>query len=293
MVLGHRSGKWSIHGEPSMTGTKVDISNVEDYWDKKPVASEGILAEPGTVEFFAKFDAMREAEDCEPYAYSNSIHGYSTSSNKRVLDVGCGNGYVLSRYAQHGADVSGVDLTKTAIELSKKRFRLAGLEGKFNQIDGQRLPFPDNHFDIVCSMGVLHHISDPGPTVDEMFRVLKPKGKVIMMLYYRYSYKYMVLFRLKRLFDRRYRGFSQQQALNRNDGEDCPLAMVYSRSEAQKLMHKFSDHEFRLNQLNWRQLFLLSHERAATAEKLLGSPSDRWLARKFGWNLYITANKPG
>jgi len=269
----------------------TETETIRKFWDANPVAAEGIEYEPGTPEFFARFDAVREAEDCEPYEYSNQVHGYDSAAGKRVLDVGCGNGYVLDRYARQGAEVCGVDLTARAVELSRKRFEIAGLKGSFQQIDGVHLPFPDRHFDIVCSMGVLHHIPDPRPTIDEIFRVLKPGGEVILMLYYRYSYKYMILFRLKRLLDPRYRGKSQQQALNMNDGADCPLAMVYSKSEAISLLRAFEKHQTRLNQLTWRQLFLVGPLVRAAA-RWFGSPSDTWLARRLGWNLYITARKP-
>ena len=273
-----------------MTPGAPSNDDVRRFWDANPVAAEGIAAEPGTGEFYARFDAIREAEDCEPYGYSNLIHGYEASGSKRILDIGCGNGYVLSRYARHGAEVHGVDLTAKAVHLSQRRFELAGLAGKFQQIDGVQLPFPDNHFDIVCSMGVLHHIADPRPTVAEIHRVLKPGGRVILMLYYRWSYKYVALFRLKRLFDRRYRGKSQQEALNMNDGDACPLALVYSKSEARLLLHRFGQHRFRLNQLTWRQLFLAA-PLVRVAERLFGSPSDTWIARRLGWNLYIDAVK--
>jgi SAM-dependent methyltransferase len=266
------------------------IDDVRRYWDEHPVAAEAIAAEPGSPEFFAAFDALREAEDCEPYAFSNEVHGYETAAGKRVLDVGCGNGYVLSRYARHGAEVHGVDLSATAIGLSRKRFELAGLAGRFQAIDGVRLPYPDGHFDIVCSMGVLHHIPDPAPTVAEMHRVLKPGGQVIVMLYNRWSWKYVVLFRLKRLADPRYRGMSQQEALNRNDGAGCPLAMVYSAAEARRLLGAFQQHQIRRNQLSWRQLLLLG-PLARAAGRLVGPSSETWLARALGWNLYVTARK--
>ena len=267
------------------------IANVRSFWEHNPVGAEFVSAEPGTAEFFRQFDAMREAEECEPYPYSDAIHGFSTARGKRVLDVGCGNGYVLSRYARHGADIAGVDLTATATNLTRQRLMLEGLTGDISQIDGVHLPFPDAHFDIACSMGVLHHIPDPRPTVAEIARVLKPGGQLIVMLYYRYSYKTVVLTRLKRLLDARYRGLTQQQALDRNDGEGCPLAMVYSKAEAKALFAVFEQHEMRLNQLSWRQLLLLPglHRLARQA---MGSPSDNWLARRWGWNLYVRALKP-
>ena len=91
-----------------------------------------------------------------------------------------------------------MDITPTAVWLSKRRFELAGLPARFDVIDGEHLPYPDATFDIVCSMGVLHHISNPTPLVDEIYRVLKPGGQLIVMLYHRYSWKNLVLLRLLR-----------------------------------------------------------------------------------------------
>ena len=82
--------------------------------------------------------------------------------------------------------------------MSQKRFELANLSGKFLITDGEMLPFNNNFFDIACSMGVLHHIENPQPMIEEMFRVLKPGGKIILMLYYRFSWKSLVIIRLKR-----------------------------------------------------------------------------------------------
>src|SRR5215831_11005665 len=152
--------------------TNVDIGRVKAFWEQNPVAAGAIGEVPGTAGFFQAFDALREADECEPYAISDAIHGYSTSTGLKVLDVGCGNGYVLFQYARHGAEVAGVDLTGTAVDLSRKRFALCGLSCDFREVDGNSLPFPDNYFDIVCSMGVLHHVGNPRPMADEMFRVL-------------------------------------------------------------------------------------------------------------------------
>ena len=270
----------------------VDNCHVRDFWEKNPVAAAGIDAEPGTPEFYRRFDAIREADDCEPYVYSDLIHGYCDSKEKLVLDVGCGNGYVLSRYANMGAKVSGVDITQRAIDLSKRRFELAGLKGNFHITDGKSLPFKDNTFDIACSMGVLHHIEDPSPMVKEMFRVLRPGGKIILMLYYRYSWKSLIIIRLKRILYPKYWGKSQQQALNMNDGDDCPLAVVYSKADAKALLFQFENHKIRLNQLSWKQLFLLP-PLASVLKHFLPPQSDNIIARVLGWNLYIQAVKPG
>jgi 2-polyprenyl-3-methyl-5-hydroxy-6-metoxy-1,4-benzoquinol methylase len=271
--------------------SQASNSDIRSFWEHHPVAAEGIDATLGTRDFFSRFDNIREADDCEPYAYSDMIHGYSSSSNKCVLDIGCGNGYVLSRYAMQGANVFGVDITETAVNLSKRRFELYDLDGHFKTTDGDTLAFPNNQFDIVCTMGVLHHIENPRPMISEIRRVLKPGGKLIMMLYYRYSWKTIVIMRLKRLFHPQYQGKSQQEALNMNDGEDCPLALVYSKSEALELMSEFENHRFRLNQLSWKQLFLIP-PLARFLDPVLPSCSDSIFARLMGWNMYIEAIRP-
>ncbi len=274
-----------------MTTQDVSLEDVRSFWNQNPVAAASVSAEPGTAEFFSLFDSLREGDACEPYTYSDRIHGYSSSCGLSVLDVGCGNGYVLSRYARNGAEVSGVDMSETAVDLTRKRFALEGLNGSFDAVDGMHLPFSDDSFDIVCSMGVLHHSPTPEPMVDEIFRVLKPGGRVIAMLYYRYSFKYQFLFRLLRLVSRTYRGRSQAEVTNMNDGVGCPLARVYSKREAQALLHNFEGHCFRVNQISWDQLLLFSRL-AGFAKKRFPSLSDSWIARKFGWNLYINAAKP-
>ncbi|MDB9891239.1 class I SAM-dependent methyltransferase [Alphaproteobacteria bacterium] len=273
------------------TSKPVKNADVRNFWEDNPVAASGIAAEPGTKDFYARFDTIREADDCEPYAYSNLIHGYSTSKDKKVLDVGCGNGYVLSRYGFEGAEVYGVDITWRAIDLSRQRFKFASLQGNFQTTDGESLQFEDNFFDIACSMGVLHHIGNPRPMVDEMFRVLKPGGKIILMLYHRFSWKAVVILRLKRLCYPNYWGKSQQEALNMNDGEGCPLALVYSKAEARELLYKFEGHIIRLNQLSWKQLLLVT-PLAHILKPLLPRQSDNVFARILGWNLYIEAKKP-
>jgi SAM-dependent methyltransferase len=275
----------------SRSGTEITIGSVKQFWEKNPVAAAAIAAELGTVEYFRAFDAMREEDGCEPYTLSETIHGYSLARGLKVLDVGCGNGYVLLQYARNGAEVTGVDVTATAIDLSRKRFELGGLCGTFVEIDGEHLPFSDDHFDIVCSMGVLHHISNPQTTVDEIYRVLKPGGRLIVMLYHRYSWKNLVLLRLRRLLDPKFRGKTHQEALNMNDGDECPLALVYSRDEAALLLHRFANIEFSLTLLSWKQLFMLP-PLVRLAERFLPPSSESWPARLMGWNLNIHAIKP-
>jgi SAM-dependent methyltransferase len=270
---------------------RVSNAQVKAFWEMNPVAAAAIDAERGSEQFFRAFDVLRETPECEPYDFSNKIHGYDRARGRRVLDIGCGNGYVLAQYAKFGAEVHGIDLTETALNLTRRRFAIAGYSGDFRITDGDKIPYPDEKFDIVCSMGVLHHIEDPMPMMEEVFRVLRPGGQLILMLYYRYSFKYLVIMPLKRLLVPGYWGKSLQQVLNMNDGEECPLAKVYTKPEVRKMLHRFQGVEFTLNQLSWRQLFLIP-PLGQILSAILPSCSESFFARHFGWSLYVRAIKP-
>jgi SAM-dependent methyltransferase len=138
--------------------------------------------------------------------------------------------------------------------------------------------------------GVLHHIEEPRPMIAEMRRVLKPGGRIILMMYHWGSWKYHVVFRLKRLLDRRYSGRSQAEALNMNDGEKCPLAKAYTREQVRALLDGFVDHQFELNQLSWRQLLLVPGL-DRMLNPVLPSANRSIFARIMGWNLYAMATK--
>ncbi len=169
----------------NMMDQRPDLQSVRGYRECNPSGREIGSRPPGTLEYFAYYDRLREAN--EPLPFSSALHEYEAFAGKRVLDIGSGNGYVLSKYAGAGARVQGVDLTRTAIQLCRKRFALTRLRGDFLVGNAERLPFRDEAFDCVCSMGVLHHTPNTERAVSEVFRVLRPGGRVILMFYHRNS----------------------------------------------------------------------------------------------------------
>ena len=152
----------------------MTVDEVRRFWEGHPVAAAAISAERCTPQYFDVYDRLREAN--ESLEFSHALHEYRDFKGRTVLDVGCGNGYVLGKYAAEGACVFGVDLTGAGIALCRKRFALQSLSGRFTVGNAESLPFPDEFFDCVCSMGVLHHTPNPCAAVDELFRVLKPGG---------------------------------------------------------------------------------------------------------------------
>ncbi len=285
---------------------------VRAFWQAHPCGTKFSEAEIGTREFFASLEAHRyEKEWHIPEAAQ-----FAKTRGLRVLEIGCGLGTDGAQFAKAGADYTGIDLTNAAIELARKRFELFGLKGEFQVADAENLEFPDESFDVVYSHGVLHHTPDIEAAVGEIHRVLKPRGRAIVMLYHRGSYNYRVGIRVLRragagllksdagiklinlstgepvdaLQERAAMmrvtngGVSADQLLNEStDGAGNPLARVYSRREARQLFEDFSNVEVRAYFLNKRFIPIVGN--------LLPRAIESALASRWGWHLWIYATK--
>lgn len=106
-------------------------------------------------------------------------------SGKRVLEVGCGTGLILSRIAQHASEAVGMDLSKGMLKSARDR----GL--KVAVASANQLPFPDDSFDLVCSFKVLAHVPDIRGALAEIARVTKPGGQMALELYNPWSLRYL------------------------------------------------------------------------------------------------------
>lgn len=190
-------------------------------------------------------------EDNEPPSFFERVHECARFRGKKVLGVGCGNGFVLSRYARAGAEVYGVDITETGIDLCRKRFGYMDLQGDFRVANAERLPFPDATFDCVSSVGVLHHIPDPERGFAEIRRVLKPGGLFVLMLFHRNSAWYQVKMRAIAAL----RGKSLQEQVNEVDGAGNPKGLVYSKSDLRRLLAGYHDIEMFTNLLRGWMIF--------------------------------------
>lgn len=110
---------------------------------------------------------------------------YCDSKHCRVLDWGCGNGHMTFFLSRLGCNVIPADVHTLSIKTYfASRLKL----NHFINIDSVKLPFKDNSFDAVLSCGVLEHVKDERKSLDELHRIIKPRGFFfIYMLPHKYG----------------------------------------------------------------------------------------------------------
>ena len=158
--------------------------DVRKYWNQHIHDLEITTHPVGSRGFF---------DDLDQYHFEKLHHllrlvNFDGYRGRRVLEVGCGAGVDLARFAKGGASVVGVDLSSSAIDLARANFEQQGLTGDFRVADGEALPFEDNSFDLVFAHGVVQYTADPKRLVEECRRVLKPGGEAVFQVYNRVSW---------------------------------------------------------------------------------------------------------
>jgi ubiquinone/menaquinone biosynthesis C-methylase UbiE len=168
--------------------TTSEIGQVRSFWNTEACGTHFVSAEPGTPEFYEQYRRFRY----ETEWHIPEIVPFQDGKDKHVLEIGCGNGADGVMWAQHGASYTGVDLTDAAVVAARKHFDVLGLPGRFEIQNAEKLTFTDESFDFVYSHGVLHHTRNPQRAFAEVYRVLKPGGRAILMLYHKSSFNYHV-----------------------------------------------------------------------------------------------------
>lgn len=220
---------------------------VYEFWQAHPLGSFEINPQKADKEYFEELDRIRS----DSSMFSRPLYGFEASSSKKVLDAGCGPGWITVNYAKNGAQVSSVDLTPAAAAMAKKHLELYGLKGDVRVGDVEELPFDDNVFDFVCCDGVIHHTPDIFKACRELFRVLKPGGRALISFYYKNWYLNGSFFPLTRFLMYFFRirtphGFnpavvrkiSMEEFGKLYDGKGNPMGRILAYDEGRSLLER-------------------------------------------------------
>ena len=203
-------------------------------------------------------------------------------SGKKLLEVGLGYGTLGQLLAERGADYFGVDIAAAPVAVMRQRLRRLSLpEDRVRQGSVLELPFEDETFDYVYSIGCLHHTGDLQRSVREVHRVLVPGGRAVVMLYYRHSLR-RLLFGLRAavrrdgpsLDDEMREVYDADEA-----GVPAPHTDFVSKREVRELFGDFA--RVRIDVQNFD-----GYRWGLRRELFLGN-----LARMVGLDLYVVADK--
>lgn len=256
---------------------------VQDQWNNNPVGSHyATTSEPHTREWFEEVEAYRYRE----YGpWMPSVMEFDRHAGHDVLEIGGGMGTDLSRFATHGARVTDLDLSAGHLALARENFERRGLQGRFVHHDAERLPFDDRSFDLVYSNGVLHHTPNTRRVVEEIRRVLRPGGTVIVMMYAEQSIHYWreLVWRL---------GLERDMLKHHSMGEIMSRSVEISQNDARPLVKVYTAARLKM-------LFDGFERRVVYKRQLLSNELPAWLkwmpldmaGRIMGWNVIIKATK--
>jgi 2-polyprenyl-3-methyl-5-hydroxy-6-metoxy-1,4-benzoquinol methylase len=195
------------------------IADITAYWDHH-IHDLAIVTNPvGTPGFFRELDEYRY----DKLNYLPRLVDFASYRGKKLLEIGCGAGIDLVRFARAGAIVTGVDLSTTSIGLARQNFAQNGLDADLQIMNGEAMEFTGNTFDVVYAHGVLQYTADANRMIAEIHRVLKPGGQSIMMVYNRHGWL----------------NFMSKVTKVQLEHEDAPVLKMFTMTEFQEMLKPF------------------------------------------------------
>jgi SAM-dependent methyltransferase len=190
-----------------------------------------------------------------------------------------------------------VDLNPVAVEQTRRRFEVFNLQGDIRDADAESLPFKDETFAFAYSWGVLHHTPGTKAAVAELFRVLKPGGRVGVMLYNRNSLLFRYLVQYVEGFVNMESRFLDRLALASRYGdgerkEGNPHTWPVTKKEIRRdLFVQYSN--LQIEVFGTDVPSILNHWFPGLGSGRLPGCFVQALARRWGWSLWITGEKAG
>jgi ubiquinone/menaquinone biosynthesis C-methylase UbiE len=234
-------------------------------------------------ESLAYFDEIRHSRYEVTDPWIKRLIDFSVARGKKLLEIGYGVGTDLLTFCENGADVYGIDITEEHYRLAKLNFELHGKQCVLKICDCAKIDFPADYFDVVYTLGVLHHIPDIERCISEIYRVLRPNGQLVMSVYYKYSaYHLLRILMLDGIYRGKLRKLGYKGLLATveygSDGVNIkPWVRTYNMTQLKDLLKDFSKVSFKVAHFR--------REHIPFFGKLISSSMEMKLEPFLGWYL--------
>jgi 2-polyprenyl-6-hydroxyphenyl methylase/3-demethylubiquinone-9 3-methyltransferase len=109
----------------------------------------------------------------------------------KMLDMGCGAGFLTNYLAKLGHSATGIDLSTTSLEVAKKHDSTNTVN--YLSANAYEAPFADQSFDVISAMDILEHVEQPARLIQEASRLLKPQGLFFFHTFNRNALSYIIV----------------------------------------------------------------------------------------------------
>ncbi|MBC8216953.1 MAG: class I SAM-dependent methyltransferase [Planctomycetes bacterium] len=265
----------------------VAMEKVEAFWNARPCNIRHSSRELGSREYFDDVEARK-------YFVEPHIPGFAQFErwkDKKVLEVGCGIGTDTISFARAGAKVTAIDYSEKSLDIARRRAEVYGLEIDFYKANAEEISrlVPVEDYDLVYSFGVIHHTPRPWQAISEIRKYMGPRSELKIMVYHRYSWKtFWILMTYGRgafwKADELIAQYSEAQT-------GCPVTYTFTKKSIEELLEGFDVLEARAEHIF---PYRIEDYKAYQYKKVwyfryLPERVFRWLERRFGWHLCVTA----
>ncbi len=257
-----------------------ELEDVREYWDSHLNLTQFLPSEDIEVGSDAFWSHLERSMD--RYAYKNAVlerFAADCGGQGKLLEIGSGLGLELARLGQLGFEVTGADLAPKAVEVCNAYLQRKGVKGQAVVQNAESLTFPDESFDAVYSSGVIQHTPSIEKAIAEIWRVLRPGGRILIILYHRHSWFYLL---------QRLSGTNVEF-----ESGDAPIVNSYTRDELRKLFSRFRDVE-----VETEYYYPKPTQRPGLAAALYNrvfcpvmGALPKAAVQRFGWHLVLTGRK--
>ena len=169
------------------------------FWESHPMRydwKESIGYDEYTEAFYKEIDKRFFSNVYEYMPWKSipfdALIDFDNLKDKKVLEIGVGNGSHAQLLASTAGSYTGIDLTSYAVQSTSERLRLLNMQSEVLQMDAEKMSFEDSTFDLIWSWGVIHHSSNTRQILQEIYRILKPGCEAIIMVYHRGFWNYYI-----------------------------------------------------------------------------------------------------